>query len=126
MAELPRASLGSLTLLSLLMLGWAAIVTSLLLYFAWAQWRARRIIRAAIPVDPDLLEVDLEPLWKAAGLRRPIDILASGAVASPAVCGVLRSRLILPPDILDLTPSQMTWVLLHELARRAAGETFGS
>lgn len=111
-----------LTPLSILMIGWASIVGLGLLYFARSQWYVFRLVRGAMPLDPDLLDVDLRQLCTLAGLRRPIEILVSRTLASPAVCGVLRPRLLVPPGTLELAPQQMTWVLLHELAHVRRGD----
>ena len=56
-------------------------------------------------------------------MRRAVPILASPAVASPAVWGLVRPRLIVPAGLTErLTPGQWRWVLLHELAHIRRGD----
>ncbi|HVW39304.1 MAG TPA: M56 family metallopeptidase, partial [Pirellulales bacterium] len=50
-------------------------------------------------------------------------VVVHAAVGSPAVWGVWRPRLILPADLAEqLTKSELTWVLLHELAHVRRGD----
>src|SRR5207244_801537 len=68
------------------------------------------------------LPIDFQALRQLAGIRQPVRLVASPAVGVPAVWGLVRPRLLLPPDLFrELSANQLTWVLLHELAhiRRA-------
>jgi Tol biopolymer transport system component/beta-lactamase regulating signal transducer with metallopeptidase domain len=120
---LPAAASGPpLSLQAQLMLGWALVVGALVLRFGWVQWRTQRLVAGAVPVDPAGLPVDLDGLRRRAGVWQPVGFVVSPAVAAPGVWGILRPRVLVPPDLLPhLTANQMTWVLLHELAhvRRA-------
>ena len=89
----------------------------LVVRFGWVQWRTGRLLRLAQAFSPASLPVDMEELCRRAGVRGKVPLLASAAVSSPAVWGVIRPRLILPPDSAQrLAPQQLTWLLLHELA----------
>lgn len=111
-----------LSLYAKLMLGWMVVVAVLFLRFVWVQGRMQRVIRQAMPLDPAALPVDFDGLRQLAGVRQPVHLVASPGLATPAVWGLFRPKLLVPPDLLEqLTANQLTWVLLHELAhiRRA-------
>jgi len=59
----------------------------------------------------------LQQLSSKIGLRRPPLIWETSAVATPAVIGLLRPRLLIPRDFFnDFTEDEIQWALLHELA----------
>ncbi len=103
--------------MTLLMVGWAFVVLFLLIRFVWIQWRISRMVAQATPVDPAVLPVDWRELRRMAGVRQHVQLVASPAVSSPTVWGFAKPRLIVPSDFLQsLTPAQIKWILLHELA----------
>ena len=82
-----------------------------------------RLIRQAVPLPLDRLPIDLESLVRAVGLRSAVRWAVDARLDSPAVGGLLRPAVIIPPDLNDsLTPNQLTWVLLHELAHVRRGD----
>ena len=85
----------------------------------------RRLIREALPV-PDgsgWFPVNFEALRRTAGVRSPVRWAVSPRVTSPAVGGLLRPTVVMPPDLDEgLTPKQLNWVLLHELAHIRRGD----
>jgi WD40 repeat protein/beta-lactamase regulating signal transducer with metallopeptidase domain len=106
-----------LSIEAVLMLGWAAGVLVLVARLGLGLWSTRRLIRQAEALVPACLPVDLEALRRAAGVRGPVRWATSGRLRSPAVGGLVRPTVVLPPDLGDdLTPKQLNWVLLHELA----------
>ena len=59
----------------------------------------------------------LQQLSSRLGLRRPPLIWETSAVATPAVIGLFRPRLLIPRDFFnDFTEDEIQWALLHELA----------
>ena len=113
----PSAPAPRLSLWAKLMLGWAAIVAALLFGFAWVQWRLVYSLRRAEPLDAQALSVDVDHLHELAGLRRPVRMLSTPNIPSPAVWGLFRPCLAVPADLVEtLSPEQFRWVLLHELA----------
>ena len=105
------------------MLAWACCVALLLARFVRAMVRTRRLIRQAVPLRPDRLPIDLESLRRAVGLRSAVRWAVDARLDSPAVGGLLRPAVVIPPDLNDsLTPKQLTWVLLHELAHVRRGD----
>ena len=60
---------------------------------------------------------------RAVGLRTAVRWAVDARLDSPAVGGLLRPAVIIPPDLNEsLTPNQLTWVLLHELAHVRRGD----
>jgi WD40 repeat protein/beta-lactamase regulating signal transducer with metallopeptidase domain len=108
---------------AILMIGWATLALLLLARFIRALVGTRRLIRDAIPLGDDWLPIDVEALRRSAGIRREIGWAVSPKLHSPAVGGLVRPTVVIPPDLDDgLTPKQLTWVLLHELAHVRRGD----
>ena len=83
----------------------------------------RRMMREAVPLRPESLPIDVEALRRAVGLRMPVRWAVNFDLNSPAVGGLLRPAVVIPPDLGEsLTPKQLTWVLLHELAHVRRGD----
>jgi beta-lactamase regulating signal transducer with metallopeptidase domain len=105
----------SLTKTALLMLAWVSIVAVLTARLIRSQLRLRARIRTA-SLPPQGLIDSINRLCGRIGVR-PIRVLILNDLASPAVCGIVRPVVLVPGEMLDtLTPSQLEWVLLHELA----------
>lgn len=102
-------------LLPWLALAWSCGVL-LLSVRAWRQWsRLQALLRMAERLPE--WEIRLTTLMRQFGLRRPIRILRSAAVAAPALVGWLRPVIVLPVAMLgNLPPPQIEWLLAHELA----------
>lgn len=108
---------------AILMIGWALFSLFLLGRLARAVISTRRLIRDAVPLGEDWLPIDLDALRKTVGIRVPVRWAVSPKLHSPAVGGLLRPTVVIPPDLDDgLTPKQLTWVLLHELAHVRRGD----
>jgi protocatechuate 3,4-dioxygenase beta subunit len=103
------------------MLAWAAVVVGWLLAFGWAQARAAWLLGRARADGP--APVDLDELRRRAGVRQRVGLLVTPLVSSPAVWGLVRARVLLPPGLAEeLSPRQLQWVLLHELAHIRRGD----
>lgn len=77
---------------------------------------ARRIAKAQAPPNPDALWL-LDNCRRQMHVRHPVALLETDAVSSPAVLGVFRPRLLLPPGLTDyLTSRELRFVFLHEMA----------
>jgi WD40 repeat protein/beta-lactamase regulating signal transducer with metallopeptidase domain len=108
---------------ALLMLAWAGCAVLLLTRFVGSMVRTRRVIRQAVTLRPEWLPIDLDSLRHAVGLRTVVRWAVNDRLDTPAVGGLLRPAVIIPPDLSDsLTPNQLTWVLLHELAHVRRGD----
>ncbi len=85
-------------------------------------WFARRTRSSMRPADPNLLVI-LEECRVRMGVRRRIELLQGDAVASPAVFGLLRPRLLLPHHIAETCPpDRLRHIFLHELAHVRRGD----
>lgn len=79
--------------------------------------RLRRQLRHASPLTETAVRQLLEDCRAAMKVRRTVRLLETPAVASPALCGVLRPALLLPPGLVKtFTPDELRFVFLHELA----------
>ncbi len=120
---LAGASVSVLSLQAMLMLGWSLIVVLLLVRFHRAILMTRRMVRDAVPLSPDCLPIDVDSLGRAVGLRGSVRWVVNFDLNSPAVAGLVHPAVVLPPDLSDsLTPKQLSWVLLHELAHVRRGD----
>jgi WD40 repeat protein/beta-lactamase regulating signal transducer with metallopeptidase domain len=106
-----------------IMIGWACCAILLLARFCRAMMATRRMMREAVSIGPESLCLDVEALRRAVGLRAPVRWAVNFDLNSPAVGGLWRPAVILPPDLDEsLSPKQLTWVLLHELAHVRRGD----
>ncbi|MDR3621740.1 MAG: M56 family metallopeptidase [Paludisphaera borealis] len=118
-----RASSSTLSPRAWLMIAWGAISLVLLGRFGRSALATRALIRDALPVDPEWMPVDVGALEAAVGVRRPVRWAVSPRLRTPAVGGLFRPTVVLPPDLEDgLTQQQLRWVLLHELAHVRRGD----
>lgn len=97
------------------MLAWLGIVGTLIVRLVVEQRRLRARLRNGAPLAETLNRQVME-LCERIGLG-PIRALTIAGLSSPAVCGVFRPVLLLPPGAMEsLSAGQRDWVLLHELA----------
>ena len=91
--------------------GWLCVAAALATGSVVTHVRfARRVRLGGGPTPPDL-----SALWHAVGGGRPV--VVTDAVTSPALFGVLRGRLLLPPDLAGrLSTDELTLVFRHESA----------
>jgi beta-lactamase regulating signal transducer with metallopeptidase domain len=109
---------GSLALspYAVMLLAWAVLTATLLARFAWVHTRMSLRLRDASPLDTGTLTVDFGALCERCGLTYPVPLRVTPWVSSPAVWGLLRPRVLVPPGLAESLPAgQLTWVLLHEL-----------
>jgi beta-lactamase regulating signal transducer with metallopeptidase domain len=96
---------------------WLTGVALLLARIVIEQFRLTNGIRRAKPVnDPEVLTV-LDHCRGLMRLRRSPRLFETDLVSSPALCGVWRPCLLLPPGLLSrFSDSELSHVFLHELA----------
>jgi WD40 repeat protein/beta-lactamase regulating signal transducer with metallopeptidase domain len=113
----------ALSLQAWLMLGWACCATLLVGRLVRGIVHTRRLINEALTLRPELLPIDVDALRRALGIRVPIRWAVNFELHSPAVGGLVWPTVVIPPDLDEsLTPKQLTWVLLHELAHIRRGD----
>lgn len=115
-AGLPAARL-AISWRQVLLWGWCLGAVALAGHVGWSVLRLRRWLRAATPLsDPRVLEV-LDRCREQMRTGRRLTLLETPAVNSPALCGLWRPRLLLPPGLIDrFTEQELRFVFLHELA----------
>ena len=102
---------------------WLAIAALLLACNLRLERRFRRRLRGAVQVTEAQLEALLAECRGLLGVRRQVELLRTDLVASPALCGPLRPRLLLPEDGLErFDERDLRHVLLHELAHLKHGD----
>lgn len=85
-------------------------------YVILLMLRTRREVRRATPIiDPVVLDV-FEECRRQMGVRRSLPLLVTNIVKSPALCGVLKPALLLPPGLTaNFSLRELRYVFLHEL-----------
>ena len=118
LAEAPAAGVAQwydeLLIDSLLL--WPSVGLFIVLRAVWTNWRfSRAVRRAPICEDQRLLGLWQSSCQKAA-VRRAIPIMLFDRVRQPAIMGLFRPTLLLPPDVTSLGDEQLQMIMLHELA----------
>ncbi|MDB5391088.1 MAG: blaR1 2 [Planctomycetaceae bacterium] len=114
-ATAPRSGEPRLTVSAMFLIAWLASVLVLLGRAVRTQLRFHKRIKKLSSIQD--LHFDLNGLCSRIGVRQSIRIVETDELSAPAVWGILRPTLILPRGIESLlTPRQLQWVLLHELA----------
>ena len=113
----PAAKSGGWDIAPFAILVWVAGALVLLARAAIACRRLnRRLGQASMIDDPQLLAL-LERCHGEMNVRRPVRLCSTDAVAGPALAGVWRPMILLPPGLCArLAPEELRFVFLHELA----------
>ncbi len=116
-------SLPPLTWTDWLRLIWLGVAGALLLYVCVANgslwWRVRR--EPAIDDGPAAAE--FADCRRVMGVRTPVRLVRTRHVATPALLGLIRPRLLLPESMeRDLSTVELRHVFLHELAHYRRGD----
>jgi beta-lactamase regulating signal transducer with metallopeptidase domain len=87
----------------------------LTLRLATALRLQRRLARTGRPADAGLAAA-VDRACSELGIGNPPVVVNTPLVASPALCGLFRPRLLFPIDLVErLSADELRWVLLHEL-----------
>ena len=122
-ATIPGPKVGELALV----LGLPGIWLAGTMVFAVHVWLGLRRLRHGLRervtvVDPSVLGV-LAECQKRMGVRGRVALQETGAVKSPALCGLWRARLLLPKGFIErFPPAELRFVFLHELAHLRRGD----
>lgn len=99
-----------------LMLAWSLGVSWYALRIVWQGAALGRRLRRAQPAESPIMQRVRDAATKMKLSRVP-QVLILDAEISPFVCGMWRSKLVLPRAVTEtFTPEQLDLVLLHELA----------
>ncbi|XHR27205.1 MAG: M56 family metallopeptidase [Chthoniobacteraceae bacterium] len=98
-------------------LTWLAGVLGLSLYVMGLAIRTRRRIGQAVPVQDPAVVGLFDECRGQMGVRASVRLMETAMVKSPALCGVFRSSLLLPPGLTSAFSSrELRYIFLHELA----------
>jgi len=106
---------------------WSWPLVLSLLWLGGALFLAVRVLRFPVRLNAQLAQHEtaigpavfdvLEQAKRLVGMRKVLPIVQSRAVKSPALMGFIRPWLLLPHGLVEgLTPQELRFVLLHELA----------
>ena len=102
---------------------WLAGATAMILRGGFQVAGAERLRRSSRPFADARMAELLDDARRAVGLTRRVRLAVTDKLTSPAVVGVLMPTLILPLSLTTtLTPEQIRFVLLHELAHIRRGD----
>jgi beta-lactamase regulating signal transducer with metallopeptidase domain len=105
------------------MLAWASVVVILFARFVAIHVRMTRRLRVAPLINAAAVPVDPVALARVAGLKCPVNIFETPWASAPAVWGLFRPCVLVPPGLIEsLSKEQLTWALLHELAHVRRGD----
>jgi beta-lactamase regulating signal transducer with metallopeptidase domain len=95
---------------------WLAGVGVMLLWQVIADWNLRRQLRGLQPSEDRGLLDALDSARRELGLTSMLPVYVTPFVATPALCGIWRPRLLFPPQFAaGLSASELRFVMLHEL-----------
>ena len=96
---------------------WAFGAGALVIGLAASSIRLTWRLRTAVPVEDGAVRDLLNQCAEEMGVGRAVFLVESGAVGCPALHGVWRPKLILPPGVSrSLSAEQLRFVFLHEMA----------
>lgn len=104
-------------LVRVLLLGWLVGAGGLAGCMAAGSLRLRRIMRRGRPVTDRWVLGVLDECRRLMDTRAAVQLIATDKLPCPALCGVVRPRLLLPRDTLaERDRSELRHIFLHELA----------
>ncbi|MCF6314360.1 MAG: M56 family metallopeptidase, partial [Verrucomicrobiales bacterium] len=103
----------------ILVVTWAVGFATLLIFIGIVTWRFYRRLRClTLAAHPRFAEIRLllEEICRETGFRRVPKLRITEAIHSPALTGLIRPEILLPPGAVEaLTAAELRLVLLHEL-----------
>lgn len=86
-------------------------------YVIWITIRMQRQLRKATPIRNEEVLRLFEYCREEMKITKPVRLLETPVVKSPALCGVMNPSLLFPPGLIkDFSLSELRYVFLHELA----------
>ena len=103
-------------------LGWFVGVLVLTVLLMQRAWSVRGLIAQSQPAESKLTDI-LSDCCRELGIRKKINLRISQNAQSPAACGLLKPRVLLPSSLLaHLSSDKLRTALLHELAHVKRGD----
>jgi beta-lactamase regulating signal transducer with metallopeptidase domain len=111
-----RPPAATISIAAWLMIAWTVVVSGLSGGLVARNLAMHLRLRGARRLESCGPSMDLSALARKAGLRGPVPMVEVPWIDSPAVWGLFRPSVLLPPGLdASLSANGMTWVLLHEL-----------
>ncbi|HUV40717.1 MAG TPA: M56 family metallopeptidase, partial [Sedimentisphaerales bacterium] len=112
----PAASL-SLNVIDILSLLWATVALSLAFFASVCNFRLWRIVKSQrLLTEAKILDL-FEDCKARMNIQTIVGLVVTDKVASPALFGVVRPRLLMPAGMLEIVSArQLRYIFLHELA----------
>jgi len=103
-------------------LGWFFGVLVLTVLLMQRAWFVRGLITQSEPAEGKLTDM-LTDCCRQLGIRKKIDLRISQNAQSPAACGLLKPKVLMPSSLLArLSSDKLRMALLHELAHVKRGD----
>jgi beta-lactamase regulating signal transducer with metallopeptidase domain len=107
---------------AVVLLVWVVGVFLLSMLLVQRLWFVRRLVGQSEPVKGGLVE-KLNECRRRMGIRRSVELRVFQSGLSPATCGLLRAKILLPACMLaQLSADRLRTVLIHELAHIKRGD----
>ena len=107
---------------AIVLLGWFFGVLALAVLLMRRAWFVRGLIAQSEPAEIELSGL-LSDCCRRLGIRKRIELRISQNSLSPAACGLLKPKIILPSSLLaHFSTDKLRTVLLHELAHIKRGD----
>jgi beta-lactamase regulating signal transducer with metallopeptidase domain len=97
----------------LLLAAWAAAAALFLIPVVLGLWQIAKLRRTAVPWIAGQPTVD--PLARAAGIERYVDLLLHESLPGPMTCGARRPAIVLPADATEWPREDVERAIVHEL-----------
>ncbi|MHC4345541.1 MAG: M56 family metallopeptidase, partial [Planctomycetota bacterium] len=116
----------AMTWQGLVFLAWLAAVAAMLLLLVQRMFFVRGLVAQSKPAGGNMLEV-FERCRRQMGVRRQVGLKLSPVAASPSVCGLFKSIILIPEGLAEKLNSQhLKSILLHEMAHIKRGDLWVS
>jgi beta-lactamase regulating signal transducer with metallopeptidase domain len=116
----------AMTWQGLVFLAWLAAVAAMVLLLVQRMFFVRGLVAQSKPAGGSMLDV-FERCQRQMRVRRQVGLKLSPVAASPSVCGLFRSIILIPEGLARKLDSQhLKSILLHELAHIKRGDLWVS
>jgi beta-lactamase regulating signal transducer with metallopeptidase domain len=106
---------------------WLAGCAAMLAWMAIRQRKLTRQLRAQSPLTEPRVLAPVEDCKKLLGIKRPVAIVATKTLSTPALFGIWRPRLLMPEGMLTrLDERELRLIFLHELTHLKHGDIFAN
>ncbi len=102
-------------------MAWLAVAAGTGIWVVWRLGIVLRVVRQSVEAPAAVKDL-LESCCCQLGIKRTVRVRCA-AIGSPAICGLLRPIILIPPELAEnLGGLEMRAVLLHELAHDKRGD----